>query len=800
MRPFFPEQTDSLFFASGVVLITLSVIILTLVKRRLKLEWTWLAAFGALLSLSRFLTLAGQVLEGESQFITFGVVAQILAFLALLQFACSGISFARGLFAVGIVVPQAAAVLVGVLQRFPGPDAVSLGTLELVAGLWAGIRIYNATSQAAPVIRQRLRMAAVLLGCCGLLWGIPTLFNGNLYFTLQSPNPLEIWTQRAEPVLIGAFLLFLTLALGTETPVDALHKQRSVRYGLLLWSLPVMAAFVLGSMRLISLAGEYGDHSQKELLLFRGRTASAAVPSDWVKDLGGSPADLAKPSYSNLVVQLRRIRSTDPDTRFVYLMGRRAEQVVFLAESEPATSPDHSPPGQVYSEAPATLHRLFENGEPFIEGPLYDRWGVWESAFAPVYGPDRKTVIAVLGMDIDVRLARRIVALHRFAGIGLSLILNLLVLALFTGLHVSRKTARAAAASESRFRIMFENAPEAVFVFEAENGRILAANPFMASWLGFTQGELYALSVQNLMAGSLERIRSLILHGNGDSTPEEQTLRHKDGFSMPAEMTGDSIRFQEVDALVVFARDVTERRLAESELRKRGALLNGVAEAARLLLTNEDYASGIAQALAAMGRAAGVDAVYVFENQAIPETGEPGALRRFSWRDESLPAGITVFSDLQTVSYTRFLRWLSGFSAGLTISGTVRQFPEAERELLERYGVRSLVTAPLMIDGRLWGFIGFDDCKTERQWSEAEVSIVNAAASSIGGAIKRHDAEERIQKIMSELERFNRLMVGRETRVVELKREVNALLLELGRPAAYASVESVAAPPKSGTA
>ena len=46
-------------------------------------------------------------------------------------------------------------------------------------------------------------------------------------------------------------------------------------------------------------------------------------------------------------------------------------------------------------------------------------------------------------------------------------------------------------------------------------------------------------------------------------------------------------------------------------------------------------------------------------------------------------------------------------------------------------------------------------------------------------------SREELRSKVSELERFNKLMVGREMQMIELKVEVNALLKELERPAKY---------------
>ena len=51
----------------------------------------------------------------------------------------------------------------------------------------------------------------------------------------------------------------------------------------------------------------------------------------------------------------------------------------------------------------------------------------------------------------------------------------------------------------------------------------------------------------------------------------------------------------------------------------------------------------------------------------------------------------------------------------------------------------------------------------------------------------RKQAEKEIMLKMAEIERINDIYVGREGKMIDLKREINALLEELGRPAKYSS-------------
>ena len=90
-------------------------------------------------------------------------------------------------------------------------------------------------------------------------------------------------------------------------------------------------------------------------------------------------------------------------------------------------------------------------------------------------------------------------------------------------------------------------------------------------------------------------------------------------------------------------------------------------------------------------------------------------------------------------------RWLETLSAGHPIKGLAREFPSTERLILESQNIKSILAIPIMMESRFWGFIGFNDCHSDRIWSGIEISILQATAASIGAAIARRQAEDKLR-------------------------------------------------------
>ena len=213
-----------------------------------------------------------------------------------------------------------------------------------------------------------------------------------------------------------------------------LRKSRRLLSGL---QVSILVAGVLGVCWLTV----HAEHEMREELLGRAQLAANALNIARIRTLTGSEADLESADYRQLKEQFAAIRASQPDCRYIYLMGRRADGTLFFfVDSEPEDSEDYSPPGQTYEEASAEDLHVFEAKAASVVGPSSDRWGTWVSAMVPVIDPQNGKMIAVLGMDIAARDWKWRVAARAAwpAGVTLLMIIGLLT-ALFAAKQGSAK-------------------------------------------------------------------------------------------------------------------------------------------------------------------------------------------------------------------------------------------------------------------------------------------------------------------------------------------------------------------------
>jgi PAS domain S-box-containing protein len=82
------------------------------------------------------------------------------------------------------------------------------------------------------------------------------------------------------------------------------------------------------------------------------------------------------------------------------------------------------------------------------------------------------------------------------------------------------------------------------------------------------------------------------------------------------------------------------------------------------------------------------------------------------------------------------------------VQGLVDDLPDAERASLAARdpAQRSVLAAPVRVEGEWWGHIGFDHRADARHWHEAEVDAIVTTAATLGAAIVRERAEQRLRE------------------------------------------------------
>ncbi|MBI5842503.1 MAG: PAS domain S-box protein [Chloroflexi bacterium] len=180
-------------------------------------------------------------------------------------------------------------------------------------------------------------------------------------------------------------------------------------------------------------------------------------------------------------------------------------------------------------------------------------------------------------------------------------------------------------------------------------------------------------------------------------------------------------------------------------LHRRDAVLEAVSFAAERFLKATAWEENIPQVLERLGRGTEVSRVYIFENQS----GEDGILltsQRYEWAAPGITPQIGS-PELQSfpLRAAGFARWEEMLSNGELVCGHVREFPESEREVLAAQGIQSIAVVPIFVGQAWWGFIGFDECQAEREWSMAELEALKTAADTLGAALQRQQVEAELQ-------------------------------------------------------
>lgn len=156
-------------------------------------------------------------------------------------------------------------------------------------------------------------------------------------------------------------------------------------------------------------------------------------------------------------------------------------------------------------------------------------------------------------------------------------------------------------------------------------------------------------------------------------------------------------------------------------------------------LSAEEVDEGINSALKRIGLFADVDRSYIFEFS----NDEAVMSNTHEWCREGIVPQIDRLQSLETSAFP--------WEVNLLKKGEIVHIPRvsemppeasAEKTELEFESIKSLVLVPMVYEGRVIGFVGFDSVRSEKTWSQDDITLLKIAGEIFVNSIERQRAQD----------------------------------------------------------
>jgi PAS domain S-box-containing protein len=188
--------------------------------------------------------------------------------------------------------------------------------------------------------------------------------------------------------------------------------------------------------------------------------------------------------------------------------------------------------------------------------------------------------------------------------------------------------------------------------------------------------------------------------------------------------------------------------LSAAAARKLEAILDAITFGATRIGTPGPWQRHVPELLMRLGQAAEVSRVSLFEVHTGPD-GRPVESCRFDWAEPGL-ARLSNDPRYRNIPITdetgeTLDDWSTRRARGEIVKARRSETSGLTRQIFEEHDTYTFISVPIFVGPRWWGFLGFDDCQEEHTWSDLEARVLKIAASLIGGAIGRAEAERELR-------------------------------------------------------
>lgn len=164
---------------------------------------------------------------------------------------------------------------------------------------------------------------------------------------------------------------------------------------------------------------------------------------------------------------------------------------------------------------------------------------------------------------------------------------------------------------------------------------------------------------------------------------------------------------------------------------------------ALLAVHTNNFEEQINDILNIIGKYTNVSRTYIF----IDNGDNSLTSNEFEWCNTDIKPQI---NDLQGIPYEVIPSWRPLLQKnGKIYSNNICELPKDIIAILEPQGILSIIVYPLIIDNKLKGFMGFDECKINREWKKEDLNLLSTISGIVSNIYNNHYNLIRINKLLS---------------------------------------------------
>ena len=304
--------------------------------------------------------------------------------------------------------------------------------------------------------------------------------------------------------------------------------------------------------------------------------------------------------------------------------------------------------------------------------------------------------------------------------------------------------------SEKRYRELTEFLPELICEVNVKS-ELTYVNQFALNKFGYTKDEALDPSFNFLSIfdeQDHERVLKNVqyLLSTGGNLSNEYMAVKKNGERFPVIVYSAPIYKEDAIAGIRGVMvDITDRKRHELQIAHNLKQQEILSQISLNYNSTIDFVDKTQNTLKIIGEHTQVSRVYIFEDT-------PDGLytnNTYEWCHDGVTPQI---DELQNVPYSLIPSWKEFLlNEGIVYSENISELPQDLRDILEPQGIRSIVVLPLLLDGKFAGFIGFDECSSNRKWTKSDIELLRTISSLISNAYLRYNINNELISRLSEI-------------------------------------------------